>query len=149
MNELIQLALSTKVTLDFLESELEKVCKNKALPLRDRYEALRTLGNVGRGHSDWWYHGWDKLDAEEILRDLWSDRHQRHNLLEVLENTIEDWHKDPDFINEKLEEYYASLPEGTCGSALDFLLFDLQDLQTIEFVECLCDDATFSFTYDW
>jgi hypothetical protein len=149
MNELIQLAISTKNALSILEEELEKVCKDKTLTLRERYDALCALGKIGGGHSDWWYHGWDKLDAEELLRGIWSDRHQRHDLLEILENNIENWHKDSDTINEKLEEYYNSLPKDTCGSALDFLLFDLQDLQTIEFVECMCDDATFSFTYDW
>ncbi len=145
MNELIQLALSTKAALRVLETELEKVCKDKQLPLKERLEALQTLGKIGGGHSDWLYSGWDKLD-DGLVRDMWSERKQEHNLLELLENHIQEARPD---LEEKIDAYYESIPKGQYGDMLDFLLFTECDLQTIEFVECLCDDATLTFNYDW
>lgn len=148
MSELIELALSAKKTLDFLISELETVCKNKKLTLSERYEALIALSQVGGGHNDWVYHGWDKVNPD-IISDMWFTRNGRYDLLDVLMNHLEECHPNLGDIDEAFVAYKATLPEDAEVDYLEFLLFVQEDLTTIELVECLCDTATVSFTYDW
>lgn len=145
MNELIQLALSTKAALSVLKEELEKVCKNKQLPLQERVEALVTLGKIGGGHSEWLFSAWDSVNAQ-IIESMYFDRRGKYELFEILDNYVHDGRPD---LDGKLESYYASLPEGTYGDAVEFLLYTEQDPETIKLVEIMCDNATLSFTYDW
>lgn len=145
MNELIQLALSTKAALRVLEEELEAVCKNKQLPLKERVDALVALGQIGGGHSDWVFSGWYSIN-DQIIENTYFERRSSYELFELLNSHVHDSRPD---LEDRLEAYYAGLPEGTYGDAIDFLLYTVEDLQTIELVEAMCDNATLSFTYDW